>query len=62
MVAMLKNPPKQFETVIRAHFRQRKDAILAQCDKWASQLNRANLKVLIEELKPLLEENAKLSS
>ena len=58
MVDMLKNPPKGFEEVIKTHFSLRKDAILANIEKWEKLPGRA-----LEELKgQLVEEFKKLES
>ena len=49
MLDQLRNPPKGFEQVVRAHFALKKDAILAQLADWA-KLN-AEVKPLIDEMK-----------
>ncbi len=36
MIEMLKNPPPNFEDVIRAHFYLKQKQILARVEKWAA--------------------------
>jgi len=52
----LKNPPKEFEEIIKIHYYYKKDIILEQIDKWSSLSNDKYIykNEDIEELKMLL--------
>lgn len=39
MIKMLENPPESYETVVREHFRLKKDEIINIIEKWASESN-----------------------
>lgn len=61
MLEQLRNPPPEFEEVIKSHFLLQQNAILAECEQWlkeASVTGKPKLERLILELKA---EFAKLS-
>lgn len=55
MLDLIKNPPKEWEPVIRNHFYYRKSHVLKECEKWLNKPNRNGLKILVDELKVELD-------
>lgn len=53
MLDQMRNPPPGFEAVVRAHFALKREAILAQAERWAEK--NENIKKMIPDLKKELD-------